>query len=203
MRILILALTLGLGLTLNAKEENSISKKDSIHFIDGVLIMANDTISVGEFIFFAESRSKRAAVGYLDRALQEMIYAEKPEQQRADAFPGVVAGILLGVATVVAGARLVSTSGDPRYVAGLDGCWFFCSGFREDFGGSLVGGGILIAGAYLASMVSAETEAEASGGAENANTPLTSSARHNLKANRLIDKAVNSYNKPRGWTRTL
>jgi len=201
MRILILALTLVLALTLNAKEENSISKKDSIHFIDGVLIMANETISLDEFLFLAKKRYGRtpssqndeATVRYLRQA-KKIIDAEKPKLPKEDREKEVrgargVGGILSGAVIAAVGARLISTAG--LYVAGTGGvlnggCWVFCSESRKSLGGVLLGSGILIAGS---SLVVAE------GSAENTTTPLMISAHHNLEANRLIDKAVNRYNK--------
>ena len=214
MRILILALTLGFGLTLNAKAENSIAKKDSIHFIDGVLIMANDTISLDEFIDISARRYERAAysrydeatVAYLRQAVKEMAYAEKPELLKGNretmilvskVVAGGVLGVVVGDAITAKGTRIISNADDPRYVAGpnLSDCWFFCSEFRKDLGAFLVGGGILVAGTSIAVAGLAVIKVAAFWVAENKTTLLMSSARHNLEANRLIDKAVNRYNK--------
>ena len=180
MRILILALTFGLGLTLNAKEENSISKKDSIHFIDGSLIMANDTISLDEFIVFAEKKSG-ATVRYLKQAKKAMRKTENPELAKEGREKVISAwgstGAILGAVGGVSGIGIMATSD----LSQLDG-----------WGQLIVGGAITAAGIAVAgiSMLGAVV-----GSAINQRKPLMSSAHHKLEANRLIDKAVNSYNR--------
>jgi len=184
MRILILALTFGLGLTLNAKAENSIAKKDSIHFIDGVLIMANDTISLDEFIFFAKHRYERATVEYLKRAKKKMRHTENPELAKEDRSKSIrsvgYAGVLYGAAGAASGAWLISTA--------------------DSWGGDIqkLFGTILVVGGVTTAAIS--VGGSAIGSAVNTATPLMSSAYHDLEANRLIDKAVNSYNKQNGPT---
>jgi len=191
MRILILALTLGLGLTLNAKEENGITKKDSIHFIDGVLIMANDTISLNEFYFFAKHRYERATVRYIKRAKKEMFYVENTEMAKKDKAKRIrslgAAGVLYGAAGVASGTLLLSAT-DVRG-----------GGFSGIIGAiqAVIGGGLVVGGATIAAI---SLGGAAIGSAKNKTAPLMSSAYYNLEANRLIDKAVNSYNKQNGPT---
>jgi hypothetical protein len=189
MRILILALTFGLGLTLNAKEENSISKKDSIHFIDGFLIMANDTISLDEFLFLAKRRYERTASSQNDEATviylrqaKKMIYAEensvlaKGGGGKWGSFSWRGAGVLLGTAGLVAGGLIIGTAGSSDFgiLSGIIGLIQFGSGV------SLMAGGTI---AIAASSAGATAR------------PTVSSAHHKLAADDYIDKAVNSYNR--------
>ena len=196
MRILILALTFGLGLTLNGKAENSIAKKDSIHFIDGVLIMANDTISLDEFLFLAKRRYGRTAssqndeatviylrqaireVKYLKLALQQMTFTEKTGLIRKNkkmiagfswADLGAV-GAAAGTLGALVGLGLIATGEVFGVLAGL----------------ALSSAGIITATISLGVAVGSDV---------NKNTPTMSSAHHKLEADNYIDKAVNSYNK--------
>ena len=191
MRILILALTFGLGLTLNAKAENSIAKKDSIHFIDGVLIMANDTISLDEFIDISARRYERAAysrydeatVAYLRQA-KSMIDGKNPELAKAggnNAVAALVLGGALGYGLLITGQSQIDNAAARSSTFPLIPSW------GEIFGGlSQVSGAVLaIVGLGAATIVAAQS----------ANTPTMSSAHHKLEANDYIDKAVNSYNK--------
>jgi hypothetical protein len=204
MRILILAITL--GLTLNANAENSIAKKDSIHFIDGVLIMANisptsgklgfstnDTISLDEFIFLAKRRYERATyysenvhatVRYLKQAKSMIAAEEKPELAKAggnNAVAALVLGGALGYGLLITGQSQIDNAAARSSTFPLIPSW------GEIFGGlSQVSGAVLaIVGLGAATIVAAQS----------ANTPTMSSAHHKLEANDYIDKAVNSYNK--------
>jgi len=181
MRILILALTFGLGLTLNAKMENGITKKDSIHFIDGVLIMANDTISLNKFTFLARMRCEIATARYLKQAVQEMINAEYPQLAKKQRDPNIRGSALIGVLGIAMYANGLNLIDNAVYssIASIPST------------GEILGGLSLVFGASAATV---GFGGAAIGAAQSAR-PLTSSAHHNLEADRLIDKAVNSYNK--------
>jgi len=201
MRILILALTFGLGLTLNGKAENSIAKKDSIHFIDGVLIMANDTISLDEFIVFSErmsgqstpSKNDEALVRYIRQAKKEMTYAENPELDKEDREKRIkndgFLGATLGVAIAASGFNfqiietIVDSPGSFSFYsqADLDRLTRGATGGAKMIGGALVAATSLGGTAFMLN--------------KNKIAPVMSSAYHTLEANQLIDKAVNSYNK--------
>ena len=199
MRILILALTFGLGLTLNGKAENSIAKKDSIHFIDGVLIMANDTISLDEFIIFAERGSKRSTPSKNDEALvrhirqgkKEMKYAENPELAKKDKTKMIsgegVMGTVFGTAIAASGFNfqiIGDSAGTFSFYSLVDNLDILTRG--------ATGGAKMIGGAIIAATSLGITTFRLN---KNRIAPIMSSAHHKLEANQLIDKAVNSYNK--------
>jgi hypothetical protein len=201
MRILILALTFGLGLTLNGKAENSIAKTDSIHFIDGVLIMANDTISLDEFIVFSErmsgqstpSKNDEALVRYIRQAKKEMTYAENPELDKEDREKRIkndgFLGATLGVAIAASGFnfQIIETIVDsPGSFS------FYSQADLDRLTRGATGGAKMIGGALVAATSLGGTAFRLN---KNKIAPVMSSAYHTLEANQLIDKAVNSYNK--------
>ena len=200
MRILILALTLVLGLTLNAKAENGITKTDSIHFINGVLIMANDTISLDEFIVLAERRSGRstpskndeAIVRYIRQAKKAMTYAENPEMTKKDRAKRISGE---GVMGTVFGAALAASGFNFQIIGDTAGSFSFYNLALADLDRltrGATGGAKMIGGAIIAATSLGGTAVRLN---KNKISPLMSSAHHKLEANQFIDKAVSSHNK--------